>query len=621
MTDDHDDPFSVRPSAPRTGPRGERFVTQVLRAAGTRSFRKKPGGSAGRGLTAARFAGQKLTAKSRRVVVKIRLLKLASARASGTQKHLRYIEREGVGPDREPGRAYGAETDNADSDAFVSRSQQDRHQFRIIVAPEDGSDLGDLRGFTRHLMSHVERDLGTELDWVAVDHWNTDNPHTHIILRGCDTRGRDLVIARNYLSHGMRQRACELATQWLGPRTELEIQQSAQREVTQARWTGLDRTLQRISHNGVIQAKAIEPILQGRLKHLETLGLTRETSTDNWALRPDLETVLRALGERNDIIRTMQRALGQEQRNMNIFDTNHDGPTIVGRIMARGWLDELSEQGYLILDSADGRAHYVPLSPNANLDDFPVDGIVSARPTAMRAIDQAIAANTRDGYYRAAKQSGPNQVAQMRRLEALRRAGIVERLSDGLWQIPSDLAERTRSYDARCLAGATVSLRSHLSIGQQVRAIGATWLDEQLVSTAQNSRTGVFGSQVNQALALRTEFLLELGLAKQSGQRVILASNLLATLRERELATTVQALHAENGRSHRPLRDGERASGIYRRSLQLVSGRFAMLDDGMGFTLVPWKPVIEKHLGHHISAVIQNSRISWDVTRQRDISP
>src|SRR6202011_2335566 len=121
----------------------------------------------------------------------------------------------------------------ADLKAFELRGREDRHQFRFIVSPEDAGELRDLRRYTRHLMQRMEAALGTSLDWVAVDHWNTDNPHTHIVLRGKDDTGRDLIISRDYISHGMRERAAGLATEWLGPRTEQEIRQSLQREVKQ----------------------------------------------------------------------------------------------------------------------------------------------------------------------------------------------------------------------------------------------------------------------------------------------------------------------------------------------------------------------------------------------------
>ena len=110
--------------------------------------------------------------------------------------------------------------DAADTREFEERGRKDRHQFRFIVSPEDGEDIGELRAFTRQLMEQMERDLGTKLEWVAVDHWDTDDPHTHIVLRGKDDAGKDLIIAPDYISRGMQARARELATEWLGLRTE-----------------------------------------------------------------------------------------------------------------------------------------------------------------------------------------------------------------------------------------------------------------------------------------------------------------------------------------------------------------------------------------------------------------
>ncbi|TAJ22038.1 MAG: type VI secretion protein, partial [Rugosibacter sp.] len=256
MSSRDDDRFRVRPGAPKS--RQQKFVSQVLKEvskAGGKSVRKsgaRPGARLGRGHVAARFTGHTAQPGSRRVTIKTRLVNLKQAGPRSTTTHLRYIEREGVGRDGEPGQAYGPTTDNADLVAFEERGREDRHQFRFIVSPEDAEQLDDLRRYTRHLMSRMETDLGTSLDWVAVNHWNTDNPHTHVVLRGKDGTSKDLIISRDYIAQGMRERAAELATEWLGPRTDLEIQQSLRREVDQERWTSLDRTLQREAQGGLV---------------------------------------------------------------------------------------------------------------------------------------------------------------------------------------------------------------------------------------------------------------------------------------------------------------------------------------------------------------------------------
>ncbi len=637
-----DDELRFRPQPGKPQQRGQPFVNQVLRQAnkaGTGKPRKagqQPGARLGRGHVAARFSGQQLPYNARRVTIKIRLVNLRQAGKRSTASHLRYIERDGVSREGDPGQAYGPLTDQADLNAFEERGRDDRHQFRFIVSPEDAEQLDDLRTYTRHLMSRMEADLGTRLDWVAVDHWNTDNPHTHIVLRGKDDTGKDLVIARDYIAEGMRNRASELATEWLGPRTELEIQQSLQREVQQERFTSLDRTLLRERLAGGLSLKTLanhprQQLLIGRLQHLQKLELAHEVRPGQWLLRDEAEATLRAMGERGDIVRTMQRAMGGLQRELAVFEPGKDGSVVVGRIVAKGLADELNDRGYLVVDGLDGKAHYLALPARAELADYPIGGLVETRSLSEpRAVDRSIASLAADGLYRtdhhlalARSQSSdghdPDALIErhVRRLEALRRAGIVERLAEGVWRVPADLPEQGRQHDARRLGDVAVELRTPLPLEQQVRAVGATWLDQQLIGGNRELVDKGFGKEVREALRQRADFLVEQGLAERRGQRVVLARNLLATLRGRELTAAARELSAQTGMQYRPAVEGQHVSGIYRRSVQLASGRYALLDDGIGFSLVPWKPVIEQKLGQSVSAVIQGNSISWQLGRQR----
>ncbi|GKT19063.1 hypothetical protein AVHY2522_21125 [Acidovorax sp. SUPP2522] len=445
----------------------------------------------------------------------------------------------------------------------------------------------------------------------------------------------------------MRERAAELATEWLGPRTELEIQRTLSREVDQERWTSLDRTLQREARDGLnlVDQPTDDPKMQqqrvlmvGRLQRLQRMGLAIEERPGVWAIHTDAEQTLRAMGERGDIIRTMQRAMGGQQRELAVFQASEDGRSIVGRVAAKGLADELYDKGYLVLDGTDGKAHYVALPARTELEQYPVGAVVEARgSTEVRSADKNIAALAADGLYRtdhhlavskAQAQSqttagrDPREVvdAHVRRLEALRRAGIVERVAEGVWRVPGDLPERGRQYDAQRLGGVAVELRSHLPIERQARVLGATWLDQQLIGGSKGLSELGFGSEVRAALQQRSDFLTDQGLAERRGQRVILASNLWATLRGRELVAAGQTIAAETGLQHRPIADGELVSGVYRRSVMLASGRFAVLVDGLGFRLVPWKPAIEQRLGQTIDATVRGSSVSWEFGRQRNLS-
>lgn len=590
----------------------------------------------GRGQVAAKVAGQGLGPKSRRVVIKARLVNLKRAGPRSTSTHIRYLEREGVTREGAPGQAYNTTDDAADTREFEERGREDRHQFRFIVSPEDGEDIGELRAFTRQLMGQMERDLGTKLEWVAVDHWDTDDPHTHIVLRGKDDAGRDLIIAPDYISRGMQARARELATEWLGLRTELEIRQSLTREVTQERWTSLDTRIARQMDLGRIDLSAAtqrrdgydRSLLVGRLRHLATMGLAERVAADTWAVAPNAEHALRTLSERGDIIRTMQRALGQAQRELVIFDPKRSKP-VIGRIADKGLTDELSDRTYVIIDGIDGRAHYARLAANIDISDLPVDAVVELRGvTEPRRVDKSIADMAIDGVYRTetARQRladaspavrNPASVidAQVRRLETLRRGNVVERLDEGVWRVPRDLPESAMRYDQGRLSGVQPVVRSHLSIDQQVSAVGATWLDEQLARDSAPQSSAGFGATVQHALEDRKLFLVEQGLAERRGQHIVLARNLLSTLRTKELESTGRRIESETGLVYRLTHDGDRVSGAYRRSLLLASGRFAMVDDGVGFSLVPWRPVIESRVGQSVSAIVRGPTVSWDIGR------
>ncbi len=636
------DRFRVKPAPPkaRDGQRSRRFVSQVLTqiskagAKASVSSGARPSSTFGRGRVAAGMAGQKAGTGARRVVIKSRYVVQKKAGAKSVSTHLRYIERDGVTRDGQRGQAYGPETDAADLKDFEVRGRGDRHQFRFIVSVEDAEQLDDLRAYTREFMQRMATDLETRLDWAAVDHWDTDNPHTHVVLRGRAANGQDLVIASDYMAHGMRMRAGELATEWLGPRTELEIRQGLLREVEQERLTGLDRTLLRRANLGVVDLtegpndQQFQTMLRARLQRLEMMDLAERIDANRWHLAARMEPTLAAMGDRGDILRTMHKALQGQQRDYAMPEPTLSA-SIVGRIAGKGLADEIDDLAYLVVDGVDGRAHYVRLPAGVDLGALPTDGIVEVSPSGhARAVDRTIGSFARDGIYKVAghlaylsRETGKDPQAtvdvHVRRLEALRRVGIVERVDEGVWRVPPDFLQRARAQDAHKAIDGRIELRSLLSVGEQLRAHGATWLDRRLLADGEGLASTGFGAQVREALQGRAEFLVEQGLAKRNGRRIVFVRNLLSTLRARELATTGATIERETGLIHRQLNDGEQMSGTYRRSVQLASGRFAMLDDGRSFSLVPWRPVLEKRLGQQVAAIVSGPSVNWEFGRSR----
>ncbi|MFG1193137.1 relaxase/mobilization nuclease domain-containing protein [Xanthobacter flavus] len=571
--------FRVRPGRIRStrAQRTRPFIAQALAAAQkagghvSRSGRISSGTRShfGRGRAASIVANRLLTGRSRIVVIKTRVVR-HTARATPLSAHLSYLRREGVTRDGEKARLFGPGAEDGDGRSFAERCADDRHHFRFIVSPEDAADMADLRSFARDLMGQMEKDLGTRLDWVGVDHWNTDNPHLHILVQGRTDDGQDLVISRDYIKEGMRARAQDLVTQELGPRADLDIHRAVERQVEAEGWTQLDRQLLRDQREaGVIDVArdresapdAFLPLKVGRLRKLETLGLADEIGPGQWVIDEKTEATLRALGERGDIIKRMHRALttqGIERGTAGyvLAGESLDAP-IIGRLVGRGLDDELKGTAYAVVDGVDGRTHHIRLP---DLDS--------------------------------AGDGARGSIVELRRFE-----------------------------DGRGQPRVALAVRSDLDIESQVTASGATWLDRQALSRAPASLSeGGFGAEVSEAMERRADHLVREGLAARQGHHVTFARDLIETLRKREVEALGEKLAAETGQPFNQSGSGDYVSGTYRQRFALASGRFAMIDDGLGFQLVPWTPSIEKRLGRHVSGVARtDGGIDWSFGRKRGL--
>ncbi|WP_339864892.1 relaxase/mobilization nuclease RlxS [Paremcibacter congregatus] len=649
-----DDDFKPKVGVPRArgGKRGKRYAHQLLAAinrAGGRSTRKGRG-NFGRGgaMAAALISRDQYAAfRQRRVIVKARIVRLAgkgmTKRMASARAHLRYIQRDGVTRDGERGELYSSDQDRVDGKEFLDRTDGDRHQFRFIVAPEDGIEYDELKSLTRRLMTQMEEDLGTRLDWVAVDHFNTGHPHTHIMLRGKDDQRHDLVISRGYIGTGMRERAAELVSIDLGPRTDLEIEARLRNEVEQERLTSIDKQLRRIADgNGhlspALRSAFRQTLLIGRLKKLERMELAMERHPGQWRLNVGLEDTLRRMGERGDIIKTLHREItGRNIARSPVDYTIHDpanpkSKPVTGRVVARGLSDEINDRHYLIVDGLDGRAHYIDIGNGDELEPIPEDSIIRVTPKNIepRKVDITVAeiAAASDGRYNIDLhlKHDPHATenfaeAHVRRLEAIRRAaGSVMREPNGAWIIAPDHLDRVVEYERRRASTAPVMVEklSQLSLEQQVGSDGATWLDWELIAdTPQTIRDTGFGRDVREARERRRQWLIAEGLAQEEQGSTTYRTNMLATLRRRELTRVAGQLSDQLGLAYSETRHGASVEGTLRRSINLASGKYAVIEKSREFTLVPWRPVLDRHIGQHVSGTLRGDSISWTIGRQR----
>ena len=739
MADNRDDHFRVRVGRSRSGGRmgganAQSFIAQVnsairkaggnpnkigvsaLPASGRFNARGRGGKiaaslmSSGSGSRDAGVAGgwsregDGIAFRSRRVIVKARVVKLNAQRGasfakagvtkSGSTKigaakmrftvgksvaaHMRYLERDGVTQDGERGQAYSSFENDADGQAFVERGRDDRHQFRFIVAPEDASELDDLRGFTRDLMRQIEKDLETKLDWVAVDHHNTGHPHTHVLVRGITDDGKILNIAGDYIAHGIRHRASELMNLELGPQTEYDLAKKLGHEVDADRLTRLDRMLigeQR--ENGIVDLrpgggtefspqsfviKENRRLLMNRAKKLERLGLAFEAETGRWIVSDKATSVLNELGERSEAISTMHRALSahgiadeygaadyvihDDRLSAGMQGTHRQ---IIGRVLAKGLAgDELGDKVYLVIDGVDGRVHHIG-SDHSHVDDIGKGMIIEVSPqiTSPKAADRNITEHTdASGIYRPSQhleairakieKSGGEPdafpdafiVSHVRRLEALRRHGDVERLDADQWRIPKDLGERGIAYDAsRGGASSTIRILSTLDLERQISSDGATWVDRELTSPNRTplAPTG-YGRRVTTAMDERRQSLVEQGhVTRLPDGKIRAPKDLIARLETTEIDRVGKELAAKRGITFIPTHPSETISGKLIGTATLASGRFAVIEaitgnGAFGIQLVPWQPVLDQHLGKHISGVMRETGgVDWSFGRKRGL--
>ncbi|MEM6554388.1 MAG: DUF3363 domain-containing protein [Pseudomonadota bacterium] len=654
------------PRLGRPGNRGagaaKRYTARVKCAAKRLGRKRKPSGFTGartaRGTAAARMAqmwGSPFAKfRMRRVIVKVHIARANKGIGKAAfRAHVKYIQRDGVdrrGADergrdvfgeagdqnRDAGNLYSRDGEKLDDEGFLDRSAEDRHQFRIIVSPEDADQLGDLKESTRAFMVEVERDLGTQLDWVAVDHHNTGHPHTHIVIRGKDENGRDLVIARDYLTKGMRCRAQEIVMDRLGPRRDLDIARAQATEIEQKRWTGIDRRLADLEQEGVVSIEGagtpgnrFERTLRlRRLKTLEGMGLASPTGEARWRMTAGWQDRLKALGRHGDIIRTLSHATGRVLRDgdVGVLEPGAAQEKITGRVLQTVAMDELRDTRAVAVETLDGKIWHVPTGAQAPGVLPPPGAIVEASPlrAAPKKSDRTVAgiAAINGGRYSAALHAADDPgasasyiEAHKRRLEALRRAGVVSRDSDGVWTIGKDYLARAAAFEAERGGAAKLSVKSWIDLDAQTRATAPVWLDT--VDERADQASG-FGTEVEAAKQRRLAFLKREGLWSDAHAGIDPARR--DELTQNVTAKAAASEAARSGRKAVDLIDGASFAGTYEKPMTLATGRFALIAKSKEFALVPWRPELERHRGRMMTIKRTAKGVTWTLGRSKGIS-
>jgi Protein of unknown function (DUF3363) len=397
-----------------------------------------------------------------------------------------------------------------------------------------------------------------------VDHYNTGHPHSHIVIRGKGEDGKDLIMAKDYITHGIRARAGKWLTLELGPEDEFEKAIKLAREVDTERFTRLDRSILKHVDQGILVISAMPPVEphvhtshMRRLKHLSNLGLANELQTGVWEIDPSIERKLKSLGQRNDIIATMHRAIREAKidrpaGSFAIFNSETSTRRVIGRVAAVGLTDEINDRHFVVVDGIDGKVRYADIG-RIKPEALPGKGMI----VSLEAVDQ---------------ETGNRQQTRLRIL-------------------------------------------SYLNLEKLAATEGETWLDRELASKSPAfiSNQG-FGTDVKSTLRNRLQWLTERSMIEPTpdgGVRPAAAA--MKALTRNEMNQAVAKHSATSGLQAAQLMDSERLEGAYTRSISLASGKYAVFENSKEFTLVPWRPSFEDIKGKNLTGKVTGSTIAFEL--------
>ncbi|KCZ97425.1 hypothetical protein HPO_15376, partial [Hyphomonas polymorpha PS728] len=465
--------------------------------------------------------------------------------------------------------------------------------------------------------------------WVAVNHHDTAHPHVHIVIRSGSPRNGELIIDRKYITQGFRHRAEAEVTRELGQRRLREIAASRSRETEREAFTSIDRELLGAFTEGRIELSRETGALDRfdralkarRLRHLERLGLAQHLGRSQWLMKEGWDDTLRALGRRGDLVNAMARAMGERLDLESLREFSPDrgaGGEITGRLAAVLPGDELRNGRLLLIEGIDGHPWTAHITEAQTVELPKIGGVISLtvdRPE-RKAADKVIAeiAARNGGVYSEALHTAADpasspayRLAHKRRLEALRRLRIVERQSDGSWQIPPDFEQRAMEAESR-RTHIKLTVQSWLPVEQLTERPAHTWLDRADETVIPDFGSG-FGAEVRAARVARQLW------AKSAGLDLRTETQLKAS----ELSDFIANEASRTGKESVELASGGTFKGIYARHVDLAQGRFAIIESEGRFMLAGWSARNAAWKGREVTLSQRGRSIQWRLMQERNL--
>jgi Protein of unknown function (DUF3363) len=556
------------------------------------------------------------------VIVKARVVQVGHS-AGSLQSHLRYLLRAGVARDsvtsgNDRGTFYN-QNDRAEPRQFLEQAAGDYRHIRLVISIEQGACFADLRPVIRELMGHMQRDLQMPVEWLAVDHYNTAHPHSHIVMRPRNGLGGHQFVHPAYLKVTIRQRARVIVTREIGPAEPRPLVKAGE-IATYHGPSGIDRLVDRNVKDGIWTLADVSPsnleersLVIDRVKTLQRLGLAEALQPQAFRLDASRFETLGRLDQRGRLFEILARELrvaGIEKAPaaLSLFRNSPDQKPIVGRILAGKQLCRATD--FMAVETIDGRVNHVPIGGWENNIPLTKGMIIKVTPRALvdeQEIDRTIAAvavGNHGLYSRKLHQSFDRSARSCdlgkceRRLIHLAACGnAVQKISD-IWCVGSQFLDRWMSFASR-VRSPIIEVLSFEPLERLVTWRGATYLDRfdlgrleiggEHVERASRKPEPGLGQDLRRCLRARAMFLLELGLLKPG----LGDARPYKELRRQELRQICRKLSETLDLPYsRPPASGE-LKGRCRGKIALASERLAVVERCRDFTIVRWSRAIE----------------------------
>jgi hypothetical protein len=517
---------------------------------------------------------------------------------SNLARHATYLAREQASRDGKPGAFFDGQGAVPEARTVLAGWSEDRHHFRIILAPEAGRDLADLPAYARHVMRAAERDLKTALSWVAVSHHNTDHPHVHVVLRGRTRDGQDLVIPRQYLAEGLRRRAEEVATEFLGPRQRSAPENALDGETRASKYTALDRLIDLARDGNRLDLGAARALgsdagdrdrVAARLVHLERVGLAQRDKGTHWYIDPSFGQALRQWGAQEALMKHLYPALGPEAGRVQALDAGR--APVLGVVVAAGRAGTLRDEWVVVVRDAERQLKAARVADSAESRRITAGSVVElgrVQAGARRLREEIVAVSKRDGSYtpvghKALLREATPVVADAKSERRVAHATqvlarVAQRPGSGVSRAGTDTYTINPQAFTADRKGPVVSVRVRAAIplDQQVSANAPTWLDQQVRARTAPS---LAHPDIRRAADARREWLITHGYGGLVTRpaKTVPTDHGRARLRTAERLVFAEALARTYPETAWMLGKGSAASGTYLGLVELPSGPRALI--------------------------------------------